>query len=52
VACRPCYLRDCPIDHRCMTRVGPELVAAEAARAFAAHTGFTGVQRLVGRIAA
>lgn len=52
VACRPCYLRDCPIDHRCMTRVGPELVAAEAERAFAARAGFTGAQRLVGRIAA
>jgi heptosyltransferase-2 len=52
VACRPCYLRDCPIDHRCMTRVGPELVAAEAERAFAARSGFTGAQRLVGRIAA
>ena len=52
VACRPCYLRDCPIDHRCMTRVGPELVAAEAERAFVARTGFAGAQRLVGRIAA
>jgi hypothetical protein len=35
-----------------MTRVGPELVAAEAERAFAARTGFNGAQRLVGRIAA
>lgn len=52
VACRPCYLRECPIDHRCMTRVGPELVAAEAERAFAARGGFSGAQRLVGRIAA
>ena len=24
VECRPCYLRDCPIDHRCMTGVDPE----------------------------
>jgi heptosyltransferase-2 len=52
VACRPCYLRDCPIDHRCMTRVGPEPVAEEAERAFVARTGFAGAQRLVGRIAA
>jgi heptosyltransferase-2 len=22
VFCRPCMLRDCPIDHRCMTRIG------------------------------
>jgi heptosyltransferase-2 len=21
VWCRPCHLRDCPIDHRCMTRI-------------------------------
>lgn len=26
VECRPCYARDCPIDHRCMTRLGPEQV--------------------------
>jgi heptosyltransferase-2 len=26
--CRPCMLRDCPIDHRCMTRIPPERVAA------------------------
>jgi len=52
VACRPCYLRDCPIDHRCMTRVGPALVAAEADRAFANPAAFAGVQRLVGRVAA
>jgi heptosyltransferase-2 len=28
--CRPCYLRECPIDHRCMTRVSPERVAQAA----------------------
>ena len=26
--CSPCLLRHCPIDHRCMTRVTPERVAA------------------------
>jgi heptosyltransferase-2 len=52
VACRPCYLRDCPIDHRCMRRVPPAAVAEDAARAFAAPERFAGVQRLVGRIAA
>lgn len=31
--CSPCLLRECPIDHRCMTRVTPERVAA-AAREF------------------
>src|SRR5205823_1977521 len=26
VFCRPCGLRDCPIDHRCMKRISPERV--------------------------
>src|SRR5207237_1448342 len=26
VFCRPCGLRDCPIDHRCMKRISPEQV--------------------------
>jgi len=30
VDCRPCYLRECPIDHRCMTGVSAERVAREA----------------------
>jgi heptosyltransferase-2 len=33
VDCRPCYLRECPIDHRCMTRVSAERVARAALRA-------------------
>jgi len=28
--CSPCFLRCCPIDHRCMTRVRPEAVEAAA----------------------
>ena len=24
VECSPCMLRDCPIDHRCMTRISPD----------------------------
>jgi heptosyltransferase-2 len=52
VPCRPCYLRECPIDHRCMTRVEPSVVAREAERAFAAPARFTGVQQGVGRMAA
>lgn len=31
--CSPCFLRRCPIDHRCMTRIRPEAVEA-AARAW------------------
>lgn len=30
VECSPCLLRECPIDHRCMTRVSAERVIAEA----------------------
>lgn len=30
VDCSPCLLRECPIDHRCMTRVTADRVAAEA----------------------
>ena len=36
--CRPCMLRDCPIDHRCMTRItSDEVFAAVAARLSAAE---------------
>jgi heptosyltransferase-2 len=28
VFCRPCWMRDCPIDHRCMKRIPPERVYA------------------------
>jgi heptosyltransferase-2 len=28
VFCRPCNLRDCPIDHRCMKRIPPERIFA------------------------
>jgi heptosyltransferase-2 len=27
VECSPCMLRDCPIDHRCMTRISVDMVA-------------------------
>lgn len=30
VVCSPCKLRECPIDHRCMTRISSEQVALEA----------------------
>lgn len=30
VECSPCLLRECPIDHRCMTAVSAERVAREA----------------------
>ncbi len=28
--CSPCFLRRCPTDHRCMTRISPAVVAAAA----------------------
>jgi heptosyltransferase-2 len=28
VWCRPCMLRECPLDHRCMSGIAPEMVAA------------------------
>ncbi len=31
VDCSPCMLRDCPIDHRCMTRISPAEVFEKAA---------------------
>jgi len=34
--CAPCLLRECPIDHRCMTRVGVDEVAAAALSLLAA----------------
>jgi heptosyltransferase-2 len=30
VECSPCMLRDCPIDHRCMTRITVQMVLARA----------------------
>jgi heptosyltransferase-2 len=33
VDCRPCMLRTCPIDHRCMTRIGVDDVLGPVARA-------------------
>lgn len=32
VFCRPCMLRDCPIDHRCMRRIDAASVAASVER--------------------
>lgn len=38
VDCAPCMLRDCPIDHRCMTRISAEEVFAKALMIFNAKT--------------
>lgn len=36
VECSPCLLRECPIDHRCMTRVSSDRVVAAALELLAA----------------
>jgi heptosyltransferase-2 len=36
VFCRPCMLRECPIDHRCMKRVTVDQVVASVVRRFEA----------------
>ena len=33
--CSPCFLRRCPIDHRCMTAVAPEMVSKQLLRVMA-----------------
>lgn len=43
--CAPCMLRDCPIDHRCMTAVSPRDVLAEAASLLARRPEPAGVAR-------
>lgn len=35
--CRPCMLRDCPIDHRCMKRISVDQVYAAVVARFSAH---------------
>jgi heptosyltransferase-2 len=37
VFCRPCLLRDCPIDHRCMTRISVDAVYRAVAARLAVH---------------
>ena len=37
VFCRPCMLRECPIDHRCMKRIAIEDVYRSVAARLEAH---------------
>ena len=39
VFCRPCMLRECPIDHRCMKRIEVD----EVARSVSRHLGLSQV---------
>jgi heptosyltransferase-2 len=38
VFCRPCMLRDCPIDHRCMKRIGVDDVIASVEKHLAVRS--------------
>jgi heptosyltransferase-2 len=38
VDCSPCFLRECPIDFRCMTRIEPSEAAAALRRVLGAAT--------------
>lgn len=48
VACRPCYHRVCPTDHRCMTRLAPARVAAAALPALRGEFRGDGALRAIG----
>src|SRR5205814_9100788 len=37
--CAPCMLRDCPIDHRCMTAITADMVLEQAAQMLRANSG-------------
>jgi lipopolysaccharide heptosyltransferase II len=37
--CAPCMLRDCPIDHRCMTAITPDGVFERARKLLSTHAG-------------
>jgi heptosyltransferase-2 len=37
--CAPCMLRDCPIDHRCMTAISPEAIFTRAQAVVGRRTG-------------
>lgn len=44
VECSPCFLRHCPIDHRCMTRVSVDDVWQAVEQVLAAPAGVSGAE--------
>ncbi|HKO60565.1 MAG TPA: lipopolysaccharide heptosyltransferase II [Pyrinomonadaceae bacterium] len=45
--CAPCMLRDCPIDHRCMTAITPDDVFQQSSLMLAAQTSETRADRVM-----
>ena len=39
-SCSPCFLRQCPVDHRCMTRIAVDSVVSAARRFAGVSSGF------------
>ena len=48
VDCAPCLLRECPIDHRCMTRISVDRVYEAAVEQLAGLSSLSGLSRLSG----
>jgi heptosyltransferase-2 len=48
VSCSPCFLRSCPVDHRCMTRISAESVFQSAMRvkSSAKNLSFRGLENV------
>ncbi len=49
VDCAPCFLRECPIDHRCMTRVSVEQVYEACLSSLSGPSGRGGLSGLSGQ---
>ena len=48
VGCAPCLLRECPIDHRCMTGVTVDMVYEACLSRLSGLSGLSGLSRLSG----
>jgi heptosyltransferase II len=48
VDCAPCFLRECPIDHRCMTRVSSDRVYEAAVQQLGSSSGLSRSSGLFG----
>jgi heptosyltransferase-2 len=46
VDCAPCLLRECPIDHRCMTRITVDEVFAAATKQLTGSSGLSGSNQM------